>query len=85
MYLINTTLTVNWLLLTGATPPLLADLDIRIVPPNGVSSYIASAILGGNYTPSTETTKGSVSYDFTPNALGLWTIGLSNGTSSSKC
>jgi len=82
MYLINTTLTVNWYLLTGATPPALADLDIRITPPNGVSQYYNSAILLANYIPSTLTTKGAVSYDFTPNEVGLWKVGLHNGTSA---
>lgn len=82
MYLINSLLTVNWYLLTGAAPPALAELDIRIVPPDGNAQYIPAAILVENYIPSTAYTKGLVSYQFTPDALGLWTVGLSRGTST---
>jgi len=82
MYLINTTLTVNWVLLTVGNPPLLADLDIKIVPPDGTSSYLENSILAGNYTPSTISTKGAVSFDFIPNQLGLWEISLTEGTSA---
>ena len=83
MYLINTTLKVNWYLLTGAAPPLEADLDIRITPPEGSSIYLPGEILlNGSYIPSTATTKGFVTYNFTPNALGLWKVGISTGTSA---
>lgn len=84
MYLINTTLTVNWYLLTGAAPPDLADLDVRIIPPEGNSIYIPGAIDPANYTPSTETTKGLVVYEFTPDILGLWQVSLNRGTSSAN-
>lgn len=84
MYLIDTTLSVNWYLLTGDTPPLLAELDIRIVPPKSNAIYIPSAITEFNYIPSTATTKGLVTYEFTPDKLGLWTIGLSTGDSSNN-
>jgi len=82
MYLINTELTVNWYLLTGDSPPALAALDIRIVPPNGEASYVSGGILADDYTESTADTKGLVVYRFTPDELGLWTIGLSEGISS---
>lgn len=84
MYLINTELTVNWYLLTGSNPPALSELDIRIVPPIGNAIYLSSAIAAEDYIPSTATTKGLVTYKFTPDELGLWTIGLSNGISSNN-
>lgn len=82
MYLINTEITVNWYLYTANDPPLLADLDIHIVEPDGVSQYIDNAILAPDYTPSTSTTRGVAVYRFTPDKLGLWTITLSEGTGS---
>lgn len=84
MYLINTELTVNWYLLTGVSPPALATLDIRIVPPNGEAGYLPGVILADDYIPSTVDTKGLVTYRFTPDQLGLWTIGLSVGISSNN-
>ena len=84
MYLINTTISVNWYLFTGAAPPDLAELDIRIVPPKSNAIYLPGAIHPTDYIPSTEFTKGLVTYEFTPNILGLWTIGLSTGTSTSS-
>jgi len=82
MYLINTELTVNFYLLTGAAPPALAELDIRIIPPDGASEYIPNAIDIADYVESTVSTKGLVTYKFTPDQLGLWKVGLSRGTSS---
>ena len=82
MYLINTTLTVNWYLLTGAAPPALSELDIRITPPEGASEYLPGAIDVADYVESTVSTKGLVTYQFTPTKLGLWKVGLSRGTSS---
>lgn len=84
MYLINTVLTVNWYLLTGSNPPALAELDIRITPPDDNVIYLPGAIDVADYIPSTPTTKGLVTYDFTPNALGLWSVGLSTGDSSNN-
>lgn len=82
MYLINTVLSVNWYLLTGAAPPPVEELDIRITPPDNNVVYLPGAIAVENYVLSTATTKGLVTYEFTPDALGLWTIGLSRGISS---
>lgn len=85
MYLINTELTVNWYVITGVAPPALSDFNITIVPPNGKATYLTSAITNSNdYVPSTVSTKGFISYKFTPNLVGLWTISLNEGTSASN-
>ena len=81
MYLVNTELEVNWYILTGAAPPLLEDLDVTVVDPDGISVYTDSSILVDDYIPSTETTKGMVTFRFTPNKTGLWKVKLSEGTS----
>ena len=82
MYLLNSTLTVNWYLETGASPPALATLDIKITRPDRTNQYIDSAILAENYVESTANTKGTVAYDFTPDQEGLWEISLVSGSAA---
>ena len=84
MYIVNTAITANFILLTGSSPPALSDLDIRIKKPDGTVQYINSAITSANYTPSTSTTKGFAKYNFTPDSEGVWTIGLHNGTAGNN-
>jgi len=80
MYLLNTDITVNWVLNVTSDTILLSDLDIKIEQPSGLSDYIPNAITAENYVQPTENSKGSVSYTFTASILGLWIITLTNGT-----
>ena len=80
MYLVNTTITVNWEIPATVITYLLEDFDISIKPPDRISTYIDNAILAENYLAPTPTTDGLVAYDFTPDEVGLWTITLSSGT-----
>ena len=84
MYLLNIELEVNWYILTGAAPPVLADLDVTVIDPDGISNYTNSGILIDDYIPSTDTTKGMVTFRFTPNKKGLWKVKLSEGTSDNN-
>ena len=84
MYLINTQLTLNWYLLTGANPPALADLDIHVTAPDMTSTYYDAAIASADYTQSTSTTKGLVVWRFTPDQEGLWKVTLTNGSSGTN-
>lgn len=82
MYILNSTITLNWYLITGDSPPLLANLDIVITKPDGTTQYLSSVINADDYIPSTINSKGAVSYDITPNIEGVWSISLVTGIPS---
>lgn len=86
MYLVNTTLTVNWVLRATIYEILRETLDIVIKPPKGKGNeqYFNAAILPENYVQPTSNTDGIVSFDFTPDQVGLWIIVLTDGTEDSN-
>lgn len=80
MYLNNQALTVNWRLEPVDDPILLASLDLYLTPPDGIVVYTPAAIGAQDYVAPTATEFGMLSYIFTPNQLGLWTVTLTDGT-----
>lgn len=81
MHVLNTTITVNFVLPAEPTPPAEADLDIITEAPDGTITYIDDAIL--TYTPATASTQGSATYAFNADQIGRWKILLAIGTSAS--
>lgn len=79
MYLINTEITVNWVIPMTQLPKPVTDFDISIKDPDGLTTYTEAAIAPENYIVPTESTTGAISYPFTPNKLGLWIVTLSVG------
>jgi len=82
MYLLNNATTIEWEILATVSPPDLADLDLLVIDPNGITEYKESPIDIANYIPPTETTTGKVTYVITPQLEGFWRIRLVRGTSS---
>lgn len=80
MYVLNTLLTVNFVLPTETAPPAEADLDIVTEAPDGTITYVDDAIL--TYTPATVLTQGSATYAFTANQIGRWRLMLAIGTAA---
>lgn len=76
MYLLNAEVTLNWVLGATANPPVVADLDLIIINPNGESNYIDSPISALNFTAPTDTIDGAASYVFTPTIEGHWKLRL---------
>lgn len=82
MYLINTSIKVNWILSSNSNTITLASLDVIVTPPQGKgsSTVFTGGILPDNYLAYTSTDDGYAAYEFTPDSIGLWTITLTNGT-----
>ena len=80
MFVVNTEITVNYLLNSTALAFLYTDFDVRVIKPDGSFNFYDSAILEENYISPTTTTTGAVSYPFTPDVEGVWTVALSKGT-----
>lgn len=80
MFVINTEITINYLLPHTTGTHLYTDFDMRIVQPNGVSTFYASAIQEENFIAPSPSTTGAVSYKFTPSIKGVWKVVLSKGS-----
>ena len=83
MYLLNAVTTIEWEILPTTTPPALGDLDLLIIDPTGVVSYLTAPLSAPNYTAPTDTVPGTATYDITPNLEGFWRIRLVTGTPAS--
>jgi len=83
MYLLGAAAKITWVIEATATPPVLADLDVLLINPEGTEVYLNSPIAAGDYTAPTDTIDGSASYTLTPDIEGLWKILLVIGTASS--
>ena len=83
MYLLNAETEIAWELGVTASTIALADLDLLIIDPEGITTYIDAPIDVGRFTAPTELLAGSASYLFTPIYEGLYRIRLVIGTSLS--
>jgi len=84
MYLLCAAATSQWELLpTTATPPLLGDLDLLFITPEGDTIYLDAPIEVQDYIPPTPTTAGRILYKFTPELEGFWRIRLVVGIPAS--
>lgn len=79
MFVINTDITVNFLLANTVNSIVYSDFDVRITKPDGDSVFIQSAILEDKFIAPTPNTTGAVSYEFTPDVEGVWVVVLSVG------
>lgn len=77
-YVLNTTVTVEFILQPSATPPAQADYDMIVITPAGSYSYTDSALT--TYTAPTATAQGKGTFDILVNELGKWEIKLVTGT-----
>ncbi len=82
MYLLGNATTIEWEILATVSPPVLGDLDLLIIDPNGSTSYTDGAIAAEDYTPPTDTTNGVVKYVITPSLEGFWRVRLVSGTAN---
>jgi hypothetical protein len=82
VYLLGNATTIEWEILATVSPPVLGDLDLLIIDPNGSTSYTDGAITAEDYTPPTATTNGVVKYVITPSLEGFWRIRLVSGTAN---
>ena len=80
MFVIDTEITVNYLMANTTAATLYTDYDIRIVKPDGDSTFYESAILEENFIAPTTSTTGAISYPFTPDTEGVWIVTLLKGT-----
>jgi len=76
MFIVNTTIAVNWVLPSMVVPTPLEDLDVRLRAPDGTVTIIESAIAAEDYIPPTDTQPGGVTYQFTPDSKGVWLVVL---------
>lgn len=83
MYLLNEQVELQWELLATASPPVLGDLDLIIIDPEGVSTYYDAPFDVGNYTAPTVSTNGLLTDEWTPSLEGLYRFRLVIGDSSS--
>lgn len=82
MYLINSELTVNWILSADLGTIALADLDVILKASRGNSTYSNNGILAEDFLSPDLNNNGYASYKFTPNLKGLWLVALTDGTES---
>jgi hypothetical protein len=82
VYLLGNATTIEWEILATVSPPVLGDLDLLIIDPNGSTSYTDGAIAAEDYTPPTDTTNGTVKYVITPSLEGFWRVRLVSGTAN---
>ena len=80
MFVLDTEITVNYLLPHTTSNPVYTDYDIRVVQPNGDSIFYNAAIPEEDFVAPTPDTTGAVSYKFTPGIEGVWIVALSKGT-----
>lgn len=83
MYLLGAPTEVQWELDVSTFPLAVTDLDMILIDPEGVSSYITNPILAGNFTAPTDIVNGAASYIFTPALEGHYKMRLVKGTSAS--
>ncbi len=81
MLIPNTEIQVRWTIPPVVKTYVYTVFDVIVNDPDGNRSYIESAILEANYTAPTYLTSGDITYLFTANTTGLWTVILTLGTS----
>ena len=82
MYLVDTEITVTWIIPPTDTPLVQGDYDISIVPSTLGGTYTDGGIT--TYVAPTEESSGYITYLFTPLAGGKYTLNLTTGTGASQ-
>jgi hypothetical protein len=83
MYILNTTIEINWLLPATAMPRTYDEFDVIVKRPDGSSSYLESAIAPEDYIAPTVSTTGGVSYPLLFDQKGVWVVILVWGDGAS--
>ena len=83
MFVVNTEITVNYLLPHTTATWTYGDFDVRIIQPDGESTFIESALAEENFIAPTPDSTGAISYPFTPDSEGVWIVAISRGTAPS--
>ena len=76
MFIVNTTIEVNFTVPPMVTAIPLADFNVKVRDPSGNTVIYTSAITVEDYIEPTEFTSGGVSYPLTPDSKGLWLVAL---------
>lgn len=77
-YLINTTITVCWVIEPTNNPLPEADYDVYVIKPDKTASYTNDGLT--SYTAPTATVQGQATYDVVADQIGLWQVRLNIGT-----
>ena len=72
MYLVNTELTVNWILSATEKVLVLPDMRVLIQAADKSTSDISGTLVAENFLAPTSTTDGFLEAFFTPDETGLW-------------
>lgn len=80
MYLINTTVTVSWVLQPTGSPLAQTDYDVLVTPPNKSATYTDDGLT--SYTAPSATAQGGATLDLLLDTAGLWTVRLADGTNT---
>lgn len=81
MFIKDTEISVNWILQASAANRVYSDFDVIVIKPDGSSSYYNAAILEEDFISPTVDTKGAATYKITPDAVGVWVVVLTLGSS----
>jgi len=82
MFLLNSTIRMNWRLRNSMIDIERTSLDVRVRPPidtGGDVVYTNNAIAEEDFLAPTGGTDGWASYTFTPDQVGLWELVLTDG------
>lgn len=77
-YILNNLVTLTWEITTPGIPIVASDFDVTIQLPSGVT-YVENGV---TVNLSEDNTSGTITYNFTPQELGLSTITLATGVAS---
>ena len=78
MYVLNTVITVHFVLAPNGTPPIQSEYDILMEDPLGNTTYVDNGLL--TYNPPTASAQGSATYAQLVDILGRWKFAVTIGT-----
>jgi hypothetical protein len=81
MFVLNTVITVHFVLLPDAAPPIQSQFDIQIEDPLGNTSYTNNGLL--TYTAPTANAQGHATYAHLVDVLGRWKFAMAVGDTAS--
>lgn len=89
MYVIDTEIEVNWRIPANPVPATYDEYDVTVLKPDGSllvidsnefeGTYTSSGILEEDYIVPDQFNDGAVTFPFTPDVEGVWTVILSTG------
>lgn len=87
MFLVDTTIDINWILPPAVDLPIpgISDYDVSVLSPSGAVTQHKGRYLDGNaleaesFLAPTESESGFATYKLTPDAKGTWFVTLTMG------